>query len=161
MRCLLASCEKVPAARRVKDEGTEGNNNHQRGRYDRRSDHSPSPLLDTPCGILHPHRTGVLSFPLLSGCHGAAIPFLSAARVTPARRLTPGAGRARCERRRQKCRRKPPRSSSTLCIDPLPSRGVGFFLAQFAVEPATEPCRRSGKQISAMLSCVVARRDSW
>lgn len=87
------------------------------------------PRCSTPRGILHPRRSAVLSFLLLSGCHGTAIPFLSAARVARARRLTPGAGRARCERRRQKCRRKPPRSSSTLCIDPLSNRGVGFFLA--------------------------------
>lgn len=29
VRCLLASREKLPAARRVKDEGAEGNNNHR------------------------------------------------------------------------------------------------------------------------------------
>lgn len=90
---LAGELREVPAARRVKGEGTEGSNNHRRGRFrwaERRTER-PVPVArapDTPRKILHPSVSPlplVLSFLLLPGCHGgAAIPFLSVARTARA-----------------------------------------------------------------------------
>lgn len=67
MRCLLASCEKVPAARRVKGEGTEGSNNYRRGRlrWAEQRLKRPVPVArapDTLHKILHPSVSPLRSF---------------------------------------------------------------------------------------------------
>lgn len=154
MRCLLASCMKVPAARRVKDEGTEGNNNHRRGRCDRRSEPEPVPVARHPMESFIP-----VGPPFSPSCFYQDVTArlfrfcLPRESLEPADSL-PAAGRARCERRRQKCRGE---SLLSLEFDTLHRSSFEASASSWPNSPPSQPTsRRSGKkkqkQISAMLS---------